>query len=297
MLELYFSELRRFRNAAAIFGIANLVILLALEQLVDLPNELIEVHLVMLVLYMLSGLGFALYQFGSYRQPGRWIWLLHRPMHRAQILVAIVLAALTLMAMAVAVPLFAVLTSQAHFTMHVIDRRHYAGVAFLALSTLSAWLAGGYMMLNRGRWACVILVLPIVLTMRLADASTVLGLSLGCNAVLLFLLYTVFRPARDIGNKVSATIANALPMQVAFYLALVWGGSMLFQLGQMIVGVYPLSSDHVPRGGYIEIDRSYPNEAIQTGLASSTDPRGAPASAGTTQYRPVLNFVNTLSIA
>lgn len=275
MLELYFSELRRFRNAAAIYGIANLLILIALEQLADLPNELLAVHMVMLILYMLSGLGFALYQFGSYRQPSRWIWLLHRPVHRTRILAAIVLAAVTLMALAIALPLFVVLGSQAHFTLHVIDRRHYAGAAFLALSALSAWLAGGYMMLHRSRWAFVILVLPIELTMRLATASTVLGLSLGCNALLLYLLYTVFRPSRDIGGEASAAIANALPMQVSFYLALVWGGSMLFQLGQMIAGVYPLSSDHVPPGGHIEISRSYPNEAIQAGLASSCDPRAA----------------------
>lgn len=290
MLELYISELRRFRNAAAIYGIANLVILLALEQLADLPNEVIEVHLAMLTVYMLSGLGFALYQFGSYRQPGRWIWLLHRPLHRARILVAIVLAALTVIALAIALPLFTVLTSQAHFTHHVIDRRHYAGAAFLALSALSAWLAGGYMMLNRSRWAFLILVLPLVLTMRLATASTVLGLSLCCDAVLLFLLYTVFRPSRDIGSAASATIANALPMQVSFYLALVWGGSMLFQLGQMIFGVYPLSSDHVPRGGNIEIERSYPNEVVLAGLAGSADPRAA-------AWRASLDRDNTVSVS
>lgn len=275
MLELYFSELRRFRNAAAIYGLAHLLILIALEQLVDLPNEQMAVHFVMLILIMLSGLGFALYQFGSYRQPSRWIWLLHRPVHRGRILAAIVLAAVTLIALAVALPLLIVLASQAHFTLHVIDRRHYAGAAFLALSALSAWLGGGYMMLHRSRWAFVILVLPIVLTMRLATASTVLGLSLACNALLLYLLYTVFRPSRDIGDAPSATVANALPMQVSFYLALVWGGALVFQLGQMVAGVYPLSSDHVPRGGHTEINRSYPDEAIQAGLASSADPRAA----------------------
>lgn len=280
MLELYLSELRRFRNAGAMYGTANLLILIALEQLADLPNEQMVVHVVMLILYMLSGLGFALYQFGSYRQPSRWIWLLHRPVHRTRILAAIVLAALTLIVLAVALPLFVVLASQEHFTRHVIDRRHYAGAAFLALSTLSAWLAGGTMMLHRSRWAFVILVLPIVLTMRLATATTVLGLSLACNALLLYLLYTVFRPSRDIGDAPSATVANAIPMQVSFYLALVWGGSMLFQLGQMIAGVYPLSSDHVPRGGHIEIDRSYSHEAIEAGLANDKDPRAAAWRAG-----------------
>jgi len=275
MLELYFSELRRFRKAAAIHGIACLLILVALEQVGDLPNESSWTHVVMLMLYMLSGLGLALYQFGTYRQPNRWIWLLHRPTHRARILAALVLAAVTLTLLAVALPLFIVLASQAHFTNRVIDGRHYAGAAFLALSTLSAWMAGGYMMLHRSRWAFAILVLPVVLTMRMATAATVLGLGVACCALLLFLLYTVFRPSRRIGDGAGTVVANALPLQVCFYLALVWGGSMLFQLGQMLAGVYPLSSDHVPRGGHTEAVRSYPDEAIQLGLATNANPRAS----------------------
>jgi hypothetical protein len=280
MLELYFSELRRFRKAASIQGFASLLILVALEQIADLPSESSWTHVVMLMLYMLSGLGLALYQFGTYRQPNRWIWLLHRPIHRGHVLAALVLAAMTLILLAVALPLFIVLATQAHFTSRVIDDRHYAGAVFLALSTLSAWLAGGYVTLNRSRWAFAILVLPLVLTLRMATAATVLGLGVGCCTLLLFLLYTVFRPSRRIGDKPGAVVANALPLQVSFYLALVWGGSMLFQLAQMLAGVYPLSSDHVPRGGHTEAVRSYPDEIIQLGLAASADPRAVAWRAG-----------------
>lgn len=290
MLEIYFLELRRFRSAALIYGIANLLILTVIEQLADIPNEMIEVHLAALILYMLSGLGFALYQFGTYRQPNRWIWLMHRPLHRARIMGAIVLAAVTLMALTIVVPLFTVMASQAHYTVRVVEWRHYAGAAYLALSALSAWLAGGYVVLHRSRWAFVILVLPVILTMRLATASTVIGLSLACNAVLLFLLYTVFRPDRKIGDEVLATVASALPMQVSFYLALVWGGSLLFQVGQMVAGVYPLSSDHVPRGGYTEADRSYADENIQAVLATSSDPRVA-------AWRASLDRRDTVSVS
>jgi hypothetical protein len=280
MLELYFSELRRFRKAASIQGFASLLILVALEQVADLPSESSWTHVVMLTLYMLSGLCLALYQFGTYRQPNRWIWLLHRPIHRAHVLAALVLAAVTLVLLAVALPLFIVLASQAHFTSRVIDGRHYAGAVFLALSTLSAWLAGGYVMLNRSRWAFAILVLPLVLTLRMATAATVLGLGVACCTLLLFLLYTVFRPSRHIGERVDAVVANALPLQICAYLALVWGGSMLFQLGQMLAGVYPLASDHVPRGGHTEAVRSYPDEVIQLGLATSADPRAVAWRAG-----------------
>jgi hypothetical protein len=289
MLELYLSELRRFRNSAAIYGVATLLILTLLGQLVDIATAPRELHQVMLVLYMLSGLGFAAYQFGTYRQPSRWIWLQHRPLHRAHILAAIALASMTLIALAMALPLFVVLLSQDAFTHRVIDQRHYAGAAYLALFALSAWLAGAYIVLHRSRWAFVILVLPILLTMHLASSGTVLALSVGCNALLLTLVYTVFRPDRYTAHDSAATIATALPLQASFYLALLWTGSTLFQVGQMLAGVHPLSSDHVPRGGYTEAVRFDPREAMLAGLAGATDPRAA-------GWKTALNQKNTASV-
>lgn len=275
MIELFLSELRRFRNAAAIYFAASLVLITVLNQMLDIANEQRELHIVILLLYALSGLGFGLYQFGSYRQPSRWIWLQHRPLHRAQILAGIALASALLIALAMALPLFLALGLQDHFTQRVVDTRHYAGVTFLALSTLSAWLAGAYIMLHRSRWAFVILVLPILLTMHLATYTTVLALALGCNAVLLFLVYTVFRPNRMASGDAVATVASAAPLQLSFYIALLWGGSMLFQVCQMMVGVHPLSTDRPLAGGQVEARRFDPREAIVAGLAGAGDPRAA----------------------
>lgn len=287
MLELYRSELRRFRNGAAIYAVVNLVLLALLQQLVDLPSAPLGIQLIMLVLYMLSGLGFALYQFGTYRKPGRWIWLLHRPVHRARILAALALVALTLAVLAVALPLFAVLAALERDTRHVIDLRHYLGAGFLALSALSAWLAGGYLMLQRSRWAFVVLLLPAVLTMHLASAFTVLGLSLACNALLLVLLYTVFQPSRHGGDGLTASVAGAVPLQLCFYAALVWSGSMLFQAGQMVAGVHPRTSDSVPRGSHAEAVRALQANAMRAVLEGSGDPRATAWQAGLArQYTP-----------
>jgi hypothetical protein len=289
MIELFLSELRRFRNAAAIYFAASLVLITLLNQMLDIANEQRELHVVILLLYALSGVGFGLYQFGSYRQPSRWIWLQHRPLHRAQILAGIALASALLIALAMALPLFLALGLQDHFTQRVVDTRHYAGVAFLALSTLSAWLAGAYIMLHRSRWAFVILVLPILLTMHLATYTTVLALALGCNAVLLFLVYTVFRPNRMASGDAVATAASAAPLQLSFYIALLWGGSMLFQVCQMMVGVHPLSTDRPLAGGQVEARRFDPREAMVAGLAGAADPR-APGWGAT------LDKTNTASL-
>jgi hypothetical protein len=275
MIELFLSELRRFRNAAAIYFTASLVLITVMNQMIDLANEQREVHIVILLLYALSGLGFGLYQFGSYRQPSRWIWLQHRPLPRAHILAGIALASIVLIALAMALPLFVTLALQDRFTARVVDVRHYAGAAYLALSTVSAWLAGAYIMLHRSRWAFVILVLPVLLTMHLATYATMLALALVCNALLLFLVYTVFRPNRFTGDDAIATAASAAPLQLSFYIALLWGGSMLFQVGQMMAGVHPLSTDQPLAGGLVEARRFDSREAVLAGLAGAADPRAA----------------------
>jgi hypothetical protein len=275
MLEFYLAELRRFRNGAAACCAANFILLTVAQQMINIPGAPFGLHLVMLLFYMLSGLGFALYQFGSYRQPSRWIWLQHRPVHRARILAALALAAVTLIAVGVALPLFALLAVQDHYAGNVIDARHYAGAAYLALAALCGWLGGGYMMLHRSRWAFVVLVLPAVLTMRYATAATVLALTLACVILLLALLYTVFRPNRYTADDVPATVAAAIPMQVCFYIALLWGGSILFQAGQMLAGVHPQLRQPARAGGVTEARRFNPPEALLAGLAGSADPRAA----------------------
>jgi hypothetical protein len=290
MHELFLAELRRFRNGAAAYGLANLIALTVLQQIIDVPNAPVGLHVIMLGFYMLSGLALAVFQFGSYRQPSRWIWLQHRPVHRARLLAALVLAAAALIVLGVALPVCAALLMQAHYTRSVIDARHYAGAAYLALSALCAWLAGGYIMLHRSRWAFVVLVLPVLLTMRLATAATVLGLTVACAAVLLALLCTVFRPNRSAADDAVATAASAIPLQVCCDVALLWAGSMLYQAGLVAAGAHPQIREPAPPGGLVETRHFNGVESLKAGLAGSQDPRAA-------AWRAVLDPGTTRTVA
>jgi len=272
MLDFYLSELRRFRTGAAIYALANLVILTVLGQVTNLPGMPFEFHMMLLILYALSGLFLALYQLGTYRQPSRWIWLQHRPLHRMRILAGIVLSAMTLVALAVALPLFIFLAAQDHYSHNVIDSRYYLGAAWLALVTFGAWLAGAYLMLQRSRWALLVLALPWVLALHKAAAPTLLLLALACDVVLLALVATVFRPDRQVRDG-AATILNAVPLQAGFYLGLLLAGSLVYQVALMLVGAHPNNRAQVAPGGYVEALRLEPHETLLAGLASSADPR------------------------
>jgi len=267
MLDLYLAELRRFRFGAVIFALAHLVILAEVQQHLELTSAGFDVHLLMLFLYMLTGLGFAVLQFGSYRRPSRWIWLQHRPLHRAHILAALVLATLTLVGLAVALPQAVVLAAQEHFTHRVIDARHYAGAACLALSTMTGWLCGGWIMLHPSRWAFLVLDLPVVLCLHLVTASTAITLWLVCNAILLLLLYTVFRPERNTAPNTLAVIPGALVLQLGFFKALLFVGTTLFLL---VPG--PQQAGAEEPNGYFEAMRMEVPNRLLAGLAASTEP-------------------------
>jgi len=275
MLDFLLAELRRFRGAAAVYGLANLLGLAVLQQMVDIPNGPIGLHVIMVGFYMLTGLVFAAFQFGSYRQPSRWIWLQHRPVHRARILAALVMAGATLIAGAVALPLCTLLLMLRHYAATVVDTRHYAGAAWLALAALTAWLAGGYVMLHRSRWAFVVFALPVVLAMRAATAATMLVLMAASAAVLLGLLYTVFRPNRSTADDAAATAAAALPLQACLYVALLWGGSLAWQAGLLVTGTHPQVQEPPRAGSFNEARRFNAKETLLAGLAGSKDPRAA----------------------
>ena len=60
MKDLFLSECRRFRNAALIFAGVHLLLQLFVHRMTDLLQSRWELHIVVLAVYMLAGLGFAL---------------------------------------------------------------------------------------------------------------------------------------------------------------------------------------------------------------------------------------------
>ncbi|MET0858222.1 MAG: hypothetical protein ABWY27_15835 [Telluria sp.] len=274
MRDLFIGECLRFRNAALIFFAAHLALQLFLSRITDVLQMAWEKQVVALALYLLSGLGFALYQFGSYRQPGRWVWLLHRPLSRGAIFGAVALASTALILFAVGLPALLTVLAEQRFGAAPVDLRHYLLVLHVVLLTLIAWLAGALVAINRSRSAIVILVLPYLMLGHAGSGFAMLLPALLCAALLAFITYCAFKPDRlappDTG---AALFATALPLLFGFYLALLAAGSMTFQYGQMAAGVHPLNSAQPPAGGFTELTRSDGRAAFRSGLAASADPR------------------------
>jgi hypothetical protein len=272
MKELFFAELRRFRNGALLFALAHLMLQLVAGRVQNMLEVRYQPHMVALAGFMACGLAFGLYQFGTWRNTGRWIWLLHRPLPRARIFAALAGASAVLVLLAVGVPALVALLCTKWFTARVVDLRHYTLVAHLVLLAMTAWLAGAYIILHRSRAAATVLVLPFVMLAHLASGFVMLVPAFACVGLLACLAYWSFKPDRLAPPRgLAMTSAMALPLQLGFYLALVLGISILYQALQMAAGVHPLSR---PDGaGYFGLLQTNAKAAIETGLAASHDPR------------------------
>ena len=276
MRELFFSECRRFRNAALMFALVHLLV----QLLVHRMSEVLQMHwqkqALMLVPYMLAALAFALYQFGSYRQPSRWLWLLHRPLAPLAIFAAIASASALLIALAVGLPALLAVVGTDWLSARTVDLRHYLLVLHLVLLTMAAWLSGVCVILSRSRSAIVILLVPYVLLAHLAPAWAMLGPALLCLALLAIAANGVMKPNRTAppANRLTL-VATAVPLQLGFYFALIWIGGIAFQSAQMLAGTHPVTRSVPLAGSETELRRAEGATNFLAALAGSTDPHAA----------------------
>jgi hypothetical protein len=276
MKELFLSELRRFRGAALIAAAVHLLLQLCASRLSEPLTLSWQEHTIILLFYLLCGIGFAVYQFGTYRQPSRWIWLLHRPLPPLRIAAALALASTCLILFAIGLPLLIAVGATDLLSARAVDLRHYAMVLLVVVCCLNAWLAGTYVMLSGRLFAAVAVLLPALLMGRLAAGADLLLPGAICTCLMAGLAVSAFKPERTAPpRRPLVLLAAGLPLQLGLYFVLLWGGSMGFQYGQMLVGEHPLSRPLAPAGGHTELTRADGRSAFLLGLAASKDPRAA----------------------
>jgi hypothetical protein len=273
MKELFFSEFRRFRNAALIGAGLHLAVLLILNRMVDLIQRRTLEMQFLAIFYIIAGLAFAFIQFGTVRQPGRWIWLMHRPISPASIFASTALASAALIFLAVGLPVLLAVLGTDWLSARTVDLRHYGLVLQLVLLVIAAWLCGSYTILNRSYTAIVVLVLPVLLFQQLAAVPVALFVAALVLALLSCIVLGTFKPDRKTPpRKLALQVATALPLQIGFYLVLTFGGSILWQSSQIVFGNDPLNREVPPAGGYIESTRAKSIDVLKTGLQLAQDP-------------------------
>lgn len=272
MNDLFKAELARFRAWALLAAAVNSVALGFMTRLFDLAQQPTVVYQVLGMVYAGVGTLLGLYQMGTYRRPNHWLNLLHRPLHRLRIAGGLCGAGGFLLVIAVALPIVLVAAYQETLTARVVDLRHWLLPLAALLIAWCGYLAGAYAMLANRRYSVAAVVLPVLFLFSQAAGIAFLAVQ---GVVLLFLAALVaiaFKP--DLAappQGVPATVATALPVQVAVYF-LLWILGFGVELAWTAAGVHPLNMPRPPAGGYIEANQAEPGERLLLGIAGSRDP-------------------------
>jgi hypothetical protein len=275
MRELFLSECRRFATAALIFAVVHAMLLLyAYRSNFFILETYRNMQVLLLVGYVIAGIAFAVAQIGSYRPANRWLWLMHRPLSRLSIFGAIALSAATMTTLAVGVPALLMIAGIDGLTARVVDLRHYAIAPYLVMACSIAWLTGAAIMLNRSRFAFLVVFVPYVLVLNEATACAVLLATAVTVAVLAAFVYVSFKSDRaTLSPGKGAMLSAAAPLVLGFYFLLYWGSSATYQIAMTAIGSHPLNQSAPPVGGYIEANRAEPRPLMLAGLATSGDLR------------------------
>lgn len=276
MMDLFRSELRRFRLTAILAALAHLLALQFMSRTSNLLQQSYFESAPLLGAYLLIGLALALVQVGGYRKPSQWLWLIHRPLSTLRIFMALALSALTLLALVVVLPQLVLVATLDVFTTQVVDMRHYLWLPHVLALVLMAWLAGCHAILSRNRAAIAVLAVPPLFAVHLVSVGWLLLPMLACLLWLGYIAAASVRANREAPPRRAATLLlTALPLQLGLFLLIFKIGQTVFVTGSILLGVDPLNTEYPPEGGLIEIQRKTPAEALQLGLTNSPDARAA----------------------
>lgn len=295
MRDLFLAECRRFLRPVLICLIVHLALQLVLGHIMDMLAVPDILQYMAMAVCCLAALGLALYQLGTHTQPGRWVWLMHRPLSPAAIFGALALSAGAAILVAIGLPLLLTVLASDVFTARTVDLRHYVGVGFIVALSMTAWLIGAAVMLSRSYVSALLLFLPAMLAPYPAEAWRLLLAELGCAALLAYIVYGYFRPNRLAAPEdVAANLARAVPVTIGCYYLLLGSCVMLFQIPMLMLGTQPAKMEVPLAGSYMEARRMESAAMLAKGLAASRDPRAAlwlsrPGDLSPLKLRPFFN--------
>jgi hypothetical protein len=271
MKDLFKGELLRFRLWAIAAAVIHVGGLGFMARLVDLGQQPKLVYQVFAMIYAAAGMLLGLYQMGTYRRANHWLNLLHRPLHRLRIAAALCSAGFVLLAVAVALPIFAIAWYQDALTARVVDLRHWLLPVAALLIACCGYLAGAYAMLANRRYSAAAALLPAVFMFTQAAGVAALAVQALVLLMLAGLVGIAFKPQLDeTPRHPLAVAATALPVQVGVYF-LLWMLGTGYEIGLTAMGRHPLNGAQAAATGYIEAGRMEPKARLLAGLAASRD--------------------------
>jgi len=273
---LFKAELRRFRVPATLVFAAHLLVLGFLSRTSDLAQQSALVYKVIAACYVAAGLLFGAYQMSGYARPAAWLQLIHRPLASWRIGLALMAAAVTWLALAVALPILLIAAWQTGLTARVVDLRHWLMPLPALVIGVIGYALGAYAVLANRRIGFGPMIFLLLLLTARAQGLDALLLQMLIAAYLLVLLWIVFRANRESIPASPWRLGLVFaPLSVAIYFVLFAALKISMQMIWIMLGSAPATASVPPPDSVQEAARATDKALMLEGLHASHDPRAS----------------------
>ncbi len=245
MSDLFSNELARFRKPAMFIGFLVLVILAYYSSITPIMANKMEVE-IFILLSILLGLGFGIYQMYFYKKPSQWTFLIHRPIEPSKIFYSVTGAAIAVIIIAITLPFLALFVGLDVGNVDIVEGRHYMFVIHITMLVLVSYFIGVYTILNPSwiAFAAIGLLYFMIATEPVLPETTLFK-DVICLAIVWYLAKESFKVnlSKDFTDKKTLFVAVIASHSFLCFLAL-FSQMIFYHIPLFIVDKHP---DNYPK--------------------------------------------------
>jgi hypothetical protein len=241
MLDLFKSEFMRYRKGALAFYVGQVFVWVLISKISIILAPGVDKYVPVIFSVIIPGFLFGIISMGLHTRKNHWAYLMHRPLSRGRIHLALSAAALCLLFIGFVLPLLSVIMFLDLLTENVVDSRHYLFSLHMLGLTSIAYFAGSFFSLTpskaaiMGVWVMTFLMMP-----NQNPASFDLTVDLIFAAVLFMAARGMFKVnVSEFANDKPTFILSALILQPAILLLMLISQVLYFHLPLFALGSHP----------------------------------------------------------
>ncbi len=241
MIDLFKSEFSRYKYAALAFYLVQVLVWVLVSRISFILSPGVNKYLIITLAVIIPGFLFGVLSMGLHSRKNNWAYLLHRPLSKHKIHLALTASAVSLLFIGFVLPLLSVVFALDVFTNNVVDVRHYLFSAHMFALVSITYFIGCFLILTPSKLSILaIWIISYLIVPNLGVAS----LDLALDLVFATMLFLVVRGSFNVNIAEFASgkmtiIISALILQPAILFILLISQALYYHLPLIAMGNHP----------------------------------------------------------
>jgi len=274
MWDLFCSEFKRYRLAAIVILIGQLVLWTLYSRFDPVLIPRSEKHAFLVFSCLFGGIFFAAISIGLHKRKNSWTYLVHRPLATNKIHAAISCAGLAVLFIAFVLPFLIIICYMDLVTNAIVEFRHYIYMLHLFLIATVAYFLGQFAMLTPNRLVFASLwILTYLIISNQEPVSYFAIVDMTFLATAIYLAHRSFKVnLATYSEDKGVIILSAVVLQPALLVALLSLQAFYYHIPLNIIGAHPNQVELAKEesGSYRQFVRNELPEMFQQVLATSS---------------------------